>query len=70
MDPELKQYLPVVYVIVGVVLVGMFVKKTGWAGVFVVGALAVVWVLRSNPHWFDSLDGAMERVVEVNKAEK
>lgn len=69
MDANLQQYLPVILTIGGVVAVGLFVKKTGWIGVFIVGALAVVWVLRSNPQWFDGLGGTMERVVQVRKAE-
>lgn len=69
MDPELQQYLPVIAVIAGVIAVGVFVKKTGWVGVFIVGLLAFVWIMRSNPQWFDKLDGTMERLVEVNKAD-
>ncbi len=66
-NPELQQYLPVLLVVGGVIAVGLFVKKTGWIGVFIVGALAVVWIMRSNPEWFDGLDGTMERIVKVNR---
>lgn len=69
MNADLQQYWPVIAVIGGVIGVGIFVKKTGWIGVIVVAALAVVWVLRSNPQWFAKLDGSMERLVEVQKAD-
>ncbi|MEO0795130.1 MAG: hypothetical protein AAFX93_08215 [Verrucomicrobiota bacterium] len=66
-NAELQHYLPVILVIAGVVGVGLFVKKTGWLGVVIVGLLAVVWIFRTNPEWFASLDGAMERLVQVEK---
>jgi len=68
-DANLQQYLPVILVIGGVIGVGIFVKKTGWIGVIIIATLAAVWILRSNPHWFAKLDGSMERLVEVNKAD-
>ncbi|GHC03443.1 hypothetical protein [Cerasicoccus arenae] len=69
MNADLQQYIPVIAVIGGVIAVGLFVKKTGWVGVVIVGVLAAVWIMRTNPQWFDKLDGTMERIVEVNRGD-
>lgn len=67
MNADLQQYLPVILVIGGVIATGLFVKKTGWFGVVLIGVLAAIWIFKTNPQWFSSFDGAMERLVEVQR---
>ncbi|WP_309380582.1 hypothetical protein [Cerasicoccus frondis] len=67
MNADLQEYLPVLLVIGGVIAAGLFVKKTGWFGIFLIGILGAIWIFKTNPQWFDQLDGTMERLVEVNR---
>ncbi|WP_269542791.1 hypothetical protein [Cerasicoccus fimbriatus] len=67
MDADLQQYLPVLIVIGGVIAAGLFVKKTGWFGIVLIGLMAAIWIFKTNPQWFDKLDGIMGRIVEVDR---